>query len=123
MSSTLNVVLICADQWRGDCLSADGHPVVRTPYLDALAGRGARFRRAYSVAPSCIPARVALMTGLSQRPHKRVGYEDGVTWDFPVTPPGEFRRNGCHTHAAGKMPHRRPGVPGSPGADALTADR
>lgn len=32
----------------------DGLPVVRTPYLDELAGRGARFRRAYSVTPSCI---------------------------------------------------------------------
>ena len=59
-----NIVLICVDQWRGDCLSADGHPVVRTPYLDALAARGVRFRNAYSATPTCVPARMALLTGL-----------------------------------------------------------
>jgi arylsulfatase A-like enzyme len=26
-----NVVLIMVDQWRGDCLSVDDHPVVQTP--------------------------------------------------------------------------------------------
>ena len=34
-----NVILICVDQWRGDCLSVAGHPVVETPYLDQLALR------------------------------------------------------------------------------------
>ena len=32
-----NVLFITVDQWRGDCLSAAGHPVVRTPNLDRLA--------------------------------------------------------------------------------------
>ena len=54
-----NVILICVDQWRGDCLSVAGHPVVETPYLDQLALRGARFTRAYTATPSCIPARAA----------------------------------------------------------------
>ena len=27
----LNVLLITADQWRADCLSAKGHPLVKTP--------------------------------------------------------------------------------------------
>ena len=36
MSRARNVLLITADQWRGDCLSALGH-AVRTPRLDALA--------------------------------------------------------------------------------------
>lgn len=27
-----NIILICVDQWRGDCLGIDRHPVVRTPY-------------------------------------------------------------------------------------------
>ena len=39
---TVNVLLITLDQFRGDCLSAAGHPLVRTPHLDALAAcRGA----------------------------------------------------------------------------------
>ncbi|PSL06806.1 arylsulfatase A-like enzyme [Haloactinopolyspora alba] len=98
-----NVVLICVDQWRGDCLSAAGHPVVRTPYLDALASEGANFTRAYSATPSCVPARMALMTGLTQRSHRRVGYSDGHAFDVATTLPGEFRRHGYHTQAIGKM--------------------
>ncbi len=98
-----NVVLICVDEWRGDCLSVDGHPVVHTPYLDQLALRGARFSRAYTATPSCVPARAALFTGLGQRSHGRVGYRDGVLWDYPVTLAGEFTRHGYQTQAIGKM--------------------
>jgi arylsulfatase len=111
MSSRPNILLIQVDQWRGDCLSIDGHPVVRTPYLDQLATEGARFRCAYSATPVCIPARAALMTGLSQRSHGRVGYEDGVPWNYPVTLAGEFSRHGYQTHAIGKLhafPERNP---------------
>jgi arylsulfatase A-like enzyme len=101
-----NVILICVDQWRGDCLSIAGHPTVHTPYLDQLALGGARFSRAYTACPSCIPARAALMTGLSQRSHGRVGYKDGVNWDYEATGPtlaGEFTRHGYQTQAIGKM--------------------
>ncbi|MFI6871868.1 arylsulfatase [Streptomyces sp. NPDC050400] len=98
-----NVVLITADQWRGDCLSGAGHPVVRTPYLDQLASRGARFDRAYTAVPSCIPARAALHTGLAQTSHGRTGYRDGVPWEYPVTLAGEFGRHGYQTRAIGKL--------------------
>lgn len=103
MTTPRNVVLICVDQWRGDCLSAEGHPVLHTPHLDQLAQRGTRFRRAYSATPTCVPARIALMTGLSQSSSGRVGYQDGVPFDFPVTMPGEFRRSGYQTYAIGKL--------------------
>ena len=38
-----NVLLITLDQYRGDSLSCAGHPLVRTPNLDALAADGVRF--------------------------------------------------------------------------------
>ncbi len=38
-----NVLYITVDQWRADCLSALGHPVVRTPTLDRLASSGVLF--------------------------------------------------------------------------------
>lgn len=98
-----NVILICADQWRGDCLSSAGHPTVQTPHLDELALGGARFDRAYSATPTCVPARAALYTGLGQRGHGRVGYRDGVPWDYPVTLAGEFTRGGYQTEAVGKL--------------------
>ena len=103
MSAAPNIVLICVDQWRGDCLSIDGHPVVHTPWLDQLAIEGARFSRAYSACPSCIAARAALLTGLSQRTHGRVGYKDSVPWRYPVNLAGEFTRQGYDTIAVGKM--------------------
>jgi arylsulfatase len=98
-----NVILVCVDQWRGDCLSIAGHPVVHTPYLDQMALEGARFNCAYTPVPSCIAARASLYTGLRPRTHGRVGYQDGVPWDYPVTLAGEFTRHGYQTQAIGKM--------------------
>jgi len=61
-----NILLITADQWRGDCLSAIGHPVLHTPNLDRLADSGTLFRRHYANAVPCSPARACLYTGLYQ---------------------------------------------------------
>ncbi len=102
-SSKPNIILICVDQWRGDCLGIDGHPVVRTPYLDKLSLDGTRFSRAYSACPSCIAARASLFTGLKPETHGRIGYQDGVPWNYPVTLASEFTRQGYQTQAIGKM--------------------
>src|SRR5215210_8093263 len=61
-----NVLLVTLDQFRGDCLSCAGHPVVRTPNLDALAAAGTRLARHYSQAAPCAPGRAALYTGMYQ---------------------------------------------------------
>jgi arylsulfatase A-like enzyme len=61
-----NILLITADQWRGDCLSAVGHPLVNTPNLDRLAKKGVLFERHYAGAAPCSPARACLYTGLYQ---------------------------------------------------------
>lgn len=98
-----NVVLVCVDQWRGDTLGCEGHPTVMTPHLDQLAAEGVRFTRAYTATPSCIPARAALYTGLSQTSTKRVGYKDGVPWDYETTIASEFTKNGYQTQAIGKL--------------------
>ncbi|MGF1623380.1 MAG: alkaline phosphatase family protein [Alphaproteobacteria bacterium] len=66
----MNVLLITCDQWRGDCLSAVGHPMVRTPHADALAARGVLFARHYCQAAPCSPARASLLTGLYQMNHR-----------------------------------------------------
>ena len=92
-----------ADQMRGDCLGIAGHPDVKTPYLDALAAEGVRFPNAYSACPSCIPARAALYTGMSQGKNGRVGYEDLVPWSYPHTLAGELSAAGYYTQCVGKM--------------------
>ena len=70
---TLNVLLITLDQFRGDCLSAAGHPLVRTPNLDTLAAAGVRLQRHYSQAAPCGPGRASLYTGMYQMNHRVVG--------------------------------------------------
>src|SRR2546421_6414432 len=70
-----DILLIMPDQMRGDCMSARGHPVVRTPHLDKLAGEGTLLRRAYSTCPSCIPARHSLLTGLFPSTSGVVGFK------------------------------------------------
>jgi arylsulfatase A-like enzyme len=61
-----NVLLITLDQFRGDALSTAGHPVVRTPNLDAIAAEGVRFARHFAQAAPCAPGRAALYTGTYQ---------------------------------------------------------
>jgi arylsulfatase A-like enzyme len=67
-----NILLITFDQWRADCLSAVGHPCLKTPHLDALAADGALFRRHYTQAAPCGPARASLFTGLYMHTHRSV---------------------------------------------------
>ncbi|HVO01275.1 MAG TPA: alkaline phosphatase family protein [Candidatus Cybelea sp.] len=64
------VLFISADQWRAECLSAVGHPVVKTPHLDALAADGTLFRQHYTVCAPCGPARTSLHTGLYLMNHR-----------------------------------------------------
>ena len=59
-----NVLLVTLDTTRADHLGSYGHPADATPNLDALARRGMRFSRAYTVTPLTIPAHSSLFTGL-----------------------------------------------------------
>lgn len=72
MADIANVLLITADQWRGDTLGALGHKVVRTPNLDRLAGEGTAFARHFTVTAPCGPARASLHTGLYLHNHRSV---------------------------------------------------
>ncbi|MBN9643228.1 arylsulfatase [Corynebacterium mendelii] len=96
-----NFVLILTDQWRYDCLLNPS--VVHTPFLDDLASQGTVADSAYSSCPTCVPARMSLLTGLKASNHRRVGYEDGVTFDVADTLAGCFSAAGYQTQAVGKM--------------------
>ena len=98
-----NILFICVDQWRADCLSATGHPTVETPHLDLIADQGVIFTQAYTACPSCIAARASIFTGLAPRRHGFVGYRDGVHWEYPTTLAGTLASAGYHTQCVGKM--------------------
>ena len=68
----MNILFITADQWRGECLSALGHPVLKTPHLDALAKEGTLFRQHYAQATPCAPSRTSMHTGMYMHNHRCV---------------------------------------------------
>ncbi len=96
-----NLLLIMADQFRPDCLGADGNRMIRTPNLDRLAARGIRFRRAYSATPTCTPARAALLTGLSPWNHGMLGYGK-IAESYPIEMPRLLAKAGYYTAMIGK---------------------
>lgn len=57
-----NVILIMADDFGYECVTANGGESYRTPSLDRLAAGGVRFEQCH-VMPLCTPTRVQLMTG------------------------------------------------------------
>jgi arylsulfatase A-like enzyme/lipoprotein NlpI len=61
--ATPNVVLITIDTLRADHLHCYNYSQVQTPSIDAVAGQGVRFTRAYTPVPLTLPAHAALMTG------------------------------------------------------------
>ena len=72
MTKSINVLLITADQWRADCLSILGHPVLKTPHLDALAADGVLFHNHYAQCVPCGPSRASLLTGMYMMNHRSV---------------------------------------------------
>lgn len=67
-----SVLFITGDQWQASCLSARGHPCVRTPNLDALAAEGVLFANHFAQCSPCGPSRTSLLTGLYMMNHRSV---------------------------------------------------
>ena len=58
-----NIILVMADDQGWGETSYNGHPVLKTPHLDAMAAAGLRFDRFYAAAPVCSPTRGSVLTG------------------------------------------------------------
>lgn len=57
-------ILWLTSEDHGPEMGCYGDPLARTPNIDALAARGMIFKRAWSVAPVCAPARTAIISGM-----------------------------------------------------------
>ena len=58
-----NIILAMTDDQGWGDTSYNGHPTLKTPNLDAMAGAGLRLDRFYAAAPVCSPTRGSVLTG------------------------------------------------------------
>ena len=75
-----NIILCMADDQGWGDTAYNGHPLLKTPHLDAMAAAGLRFDRFYAAAPVCSPTRGSVMTG---RHPNRFGC---FSWGRPLRP-------------------------------------
>ncbi len=97
-----NIVVIMADQLSPQFTGAYGHPVVKTPHLNALAERGMRFDAAYCNSPLCAPSRASFMSGQLV---SRIGTYDNAA-EFRASTPTfahYLKALGYRTCLSGKM--------------------
>lgn len=97
-----NILLVMADQLAPHFTSTYGHPVVKTPNLDALAERGTRFDAAYCHSPLCAPSRFTMLSG---QPVSAIGAWDNAS-EFPASTPTlahYLALNNYRTVLSGKM--------------------
>ncbi|MDG1737300.1 MAG: sulfatase-like hydrolase/transferase, partial [Paracoccaceae bacterium] len=62
MAKRSSYILFITDQQRYDHLGCNGHPVLKTPNIDAIAAEGVSYDRFYVASPVCMPNRASLMT-------------------------------------------------------------
>ncbi|WP_051063121.1 sulfatase family protein [Ilumatobacter nonamiensis] len=80
MDAAPNVLFIITDQQRADHLGYAGNPIVRTPNLDALAGRSTNFTNAYVNNPICMPNRSTILTGRMPSIHGAIFNDRSLEW-------------------------------------------
>ncbi|MDF1728540.1 MAG: sulfatase-like hydrolase/transferase [Sulfitobacter sp.] len=74
----MNILFVMYDQLRFDYLSCAGHPTLKTPNFDRVAGMGVRFTNAYVQSPICGASRMSYYTGRYVSSH-------GASWNgFPL---------------------------------------
>ncbi len=96
-----NIVVILTDDQRWDAMACAGHPWLKTPHIDTLAARGARFRNAFVTTSLCSPSRASILTGQYMHAH---GVQDNFTPlpDLLPTFPAVLQQQGYRTAFVGK---------------------
>ena len=118
MTNRPNIIILFPDDLGWGQTGYNGHPVVSTPNIDALAANGLRFDRFYSNC-ACSPTRANILTG-------RAGHRTGVHRQFyrlrlqERTVAHALKKGAYRTGLFGKW--HLSGLRGSPGAPVLLQD-
>lgn len=126
-----NVLFILADDLGWGDLGCYGHPHIKTPNLDRLAGQGIQFTRGYVNSPVCSPTRAGFMTGQFPARNGIHGHfatpklntqRDMPQWLDPTAPTvtRQFQQAGYRVGHFGKW-HLGGGVEGDPAAPPPSA--
>ena len=97
----MNILVLYADDWRHDTLGVAGNPIVKTPNLDQLAKRGARFTHNCVTTSICGVSRASLFTGQWMSRHGNRAFQPWET-SWSETYPGLLRENGYYVGHVGK---------------------
>ena len=75
-----NIVFILSDDQAWTDYGFMGHPDIRTPHLDKLAGDSLVFERGHVAAPLCRPSLASMMSGVYPFDHGIVGNDARVAF-------------------------------------------
>ena len=107
---TSNLLIVMSDEHQARALGGAGHPLVRTPHLDALARRGVRFTKAYTPSPICVPARASFATG--RHVHRIRLWDNAMPYAGQIPGWGHaLQAAGVSVESIGKLHYRAAGDP------------
>ena len=99
-----NVIFFLSDDHRADVLGCAGHPIVKTPHIDALAASGVRYTNAFVTTSICAASRATILSGLVERSHRfTFGTPPLAESLCDASYPARLRANGYRTGFVGKF--------------------
>lgn len=84
-----NIIFLLTDDQRFDALGAMGNPIIKTPHLDELAGRGVLFKNAYVTTAICCVSRASILSGQYMSRHHITDFktdfkEEALAETYPI---------------------------------------
>jgi choline-sulfatase len=100
-----NLLFIMSDEHNRRVMGAAGHPMIRTPHMDALAAAGTRFTSAYCNSPICVPSRASFATG--RYVHQIRFWDNAIPYDGSIPSwAHRLRAAGHRVVSIGKLHYR-----------------